>query len=211
MDAEWFGYAGAVLMTSMSLPQIARIVRDHSAAGVSLLTWGIFAMSGTSWLAYGLILQAPAIIIGNVAFIATTVPVVVLLLRRQRMWPVPLAVLVPMGLVAVMVTVLVQLPGAVSSGLGVVCGVLTTVPQLVESIGRKRAGEVSEVSLATLFLLLAGQSLWLAYGVARPDLPMIITNVVAVSVTLSLIAVQSRPAATGAPPRAPSGHIPPGV
>ncbi len=140
MDAEWFGYAGAVLMTSMSLPQIARIVRDHSAAGVSLLTWTIFAMSGTSWLAYGLILQAPAIIIGNVAFIATTVPVVSLLLRRQRTWPVPLAATVPIGTVAILVAALVQLPGAVSSGLGVVCGVLTTVPQLIESIGRQARG-----------------------------------------------------------------------
>jgi MtN3 and saliva related transmembrane protein len=211
MDVEWFGYAGAVLMTSMSLPQIARILRDHSAAGVSLLTWVIFAMSGTSWLAYGLILQAPAIIVGNVAFIATTVPVVALLLRRQRAWPVLPAALVPVGVVAVLVSVLVQLPGVVSSGLGVVCGVLTTVPQLVESIGRKRAGEISEVSLATLFLLLAGQSLWLAYGLARPDLPMIITNVIAVSVTVSLIVVQSRPAATPAARRSPSAHIPPGV
>jgi MtN3 and saliva related transmembrane protein len=192
MDAEWFGYAGAALMTAMSLPQIARIVRDRSAAGVSLLTWTIFALSGTSWLAYGLILQAPAIIVGNVTFIATTVPVVILLLRRQRAWPLPAAVLVPVFAVALGVSVLSLLPGAVSSSLGVVCGILTTVPQLLESISRRRAGAVSEVSLATLFLLLAGQSLWLTYGLTRPDLPMIVTNVVAVTVTTSLIAVESR-------------------
>ena len=84
MNAEWFGYAGAVLMTSMSLPQIARIVRDRSAAGVSLVTWCIFAMSGSGWLAYGLILQAPAIIIGNITFVATTLPVVMLLLRTKK-------------------------------------------------------------------------------------------------------------------------------
>ena len=192
MDAEWFGYAGAALMTAMSLPQIARIVRDRSAAGVSLLTWTIFALSGTSWLAYGLILQAPAIIVGNVTFIATTVPVVILLLRRQRAWPLPAAVLVPVFAVAVGVSVLSLLPGAVASSLGVVCGILTTVPQLLESISRRRAGAVSEVSLATLFLLLAGQSLWLTYGLTRPDLPMIVTNVVAVTVTTSLIAVESR-------------------
>lgn len=195
MDAEWFGYAGALLMTSMSLPQIARILRDHSAAGVSLLTWMIFALSGTSWLAYGLIIGAPGIIVGNVPFIATTVPVVVLLLRRQRKWALPVAIVVPVTSVVALVALLTQLPAVVPSSLGVVCGLLTTLPQLLESISRRRAGRLSEVSLATLFLLLAGQSLWLTYGIARPDLPIIITNVVALTVTLSLIAVEAgRPA-----------------
>lgn len=191
MDAEWFGYAGAVLMTSMSLPQIARIVRDRSAAGVSLLTWLIFTLSGTGWLAYGLILAAPAIIIGNITFTATTVPVVMLLLRRQRGWVLPAAVAVPPMATVAGVLLLAQLPALVSSGIGVLCGILTTVPQLVESVQRRRAGLVSEVSLATLGLLLAGQALWLSYGLARPDLPMIITNGIAVSVTLSLIVVEA--------------------
>ena len=87
-------------MTAMSLPQIARIVRDRSAAGVSLLTWTLFVLAGTGWLSYGLILQAPAIIVGNLTFISTTVTVVVLLLRRQRSWPLLSASLVPLLAVA---------------------------------------------------------------------------------------------------------------
>ncbi|MBK9433804.1 MAG: hypothetical protein IPN52_01295 [Micrococcales bacterium] len=192
MDAEWFGYAGAALMTAMSLPQIARIVRDRSAAGVSLLTWTLFVLAGTGWLSYGLILQAPAIIVGNLTFISTTVTVVVLLLRRQRSWPLLSASLVPLLAVALAVAALTRLPGAVASSLGVLLGIATTVPQLVESIGRRRAGLVSEVSLAALFMLLAGQALWLTYGLTRPDLPMIVANVVAVTVTSSLIVVESR-------------------
>lgn len=190
MNAEWFGYAGAVLMTSMSLPQIARIVRDRSAAGVSLVTWCIFAMSGSGWLAYGLILQAPAIIIGNITFVATTLPVVMLLLRRLHNWPVIAAVFVPLVTAIAGIAVMARLPAWVPSSLGVACGILTTVPQLIESISRRRAGLVSEVSLATLGLLLAGQALWLSYGLARPDVPMIITNVIAVTVTSGLIVVE---------------------
>ena len=191
MNAEWFGYAGAVLMTSMSLPQIARIVRDRSAAGVSLLTWMVFTLSGTGWLAYGLILGAPAIIIGNITFVTTTVPVVMLLLRRQRFWPTAAAIMVPAAAVTAGVAVLAQLPAFVPSAIGVLCGIMTTVPQLIESVQRRRAGLASEVSLATLCLLLAGQALWLSYGLARPDVPMIITNVIAVSVTVSLIVVEA--------------------
>jgi hypothetical protein len=57
--------------------------------------------------------------------------------------------------------------------------------------------------MTTLLLLLAGQSLWLTYGLARPDAPIIITNLIAVTVTVSLIVVETRPAR--------SRNIPPGV
>lgn len=200
MDAEWLGYAGAVLMTSMSLPQIARIVRDRSAAGVSLLTWLVFCVSGTGWLAYGLILRAPAIIAGNVPFVSGSVCVVVLLLIRQRRWGLVPAVGTPVATVLVAVALLTHLPPMVSSGLGVLGGILTMLPQLLESVQRRRAGLVSEVSLATLGLL-AGQSLWLAYGLARPDVPIIVTNVIAVTVTSALIAVEWR-----SPTRRVAGH-----
>lgn len=201
MDAEWLGYAGAVLMTSMSLPQIARIVRDRSAAGVSLLTWLVFCVSGTGWLAYGLILRAPAIIAGNVPFVSGSVCVVVLLLIRQRRWGLVPAVGTPVATVLVAVALLTHLPPMVSSGLGVLGGILTMLPQLLESVQRRWAGLVSEVSLATLGLLLAGQSLWLAYGLARPDVPIIVTNVIAVTVTSALIAVEWR-----SPTRRVAGH-----
>lgn len=192
MNVELLGLAAAALMTSMSLPQIARILRDHSAAGVSLLTWCIFAASGTSWLAYGILLQAPAVIIGNIAFLATVMPVVILLLMRQRGWATPVAIAVPLLFGVLALTALVSLPSAVSGALGVLWGVLSTVPQLVTSIRGARSGHRSEVSLATLGLLICGQGLWLSYGLARSDPPLILTNVVAVSVTLCLIVVESR-------------------
>ncbi len=190
VSVEWLAYAGSVLMTSMSLPQIARIIRDRSADGVSLLTWVIFALSGASWFAYGLLLAAPGIIVGNVPFILTTAPVVMLLLRRQRNWSWPLAAVVPVLGVAVAVLVLLQLPAGVSGGIGVACGLLTTVPQLLESLRRRRADLPSEVALGTLILLLAGQCLWLSYGIFRPDVPILLTNVVAVSVTVCLVMVE---------------------
>ena len=190
VNVEWLAYAGSVLMTAMSLPQIARILRDRSAAGVSLLTWIIFALSGASWFAYGLLVQAPGIIVGNIPFLSTTLPVVMLLLVRQRNWTWLLAIAAPLAAAATVVLVLLQLPSSVSGGIGVACGLLTTVPQLIESLNRRRAGLPSEVSLATLGLLLTGQLLWLSYGIFRPDVPIILTNVVAVFVTVSLLVVE---------------------
>ena len=91
--------------------------------------------------------------------------------------------------VVLAVAALTWLPGAVALKSGVRPVSRTTVPQLVESIdGGGRAGV--EVSPAALFMLLAGQALWeLTYGLTRPDLPMIVANVVAVTVTSSLIVV----------------------
>ena len=197
VNVEWLAYAGSVLMTAMSLPQIARILRDRSAAGVSLLTWIIFALSGASWFAYGLLVQAPGIIVGNIPFLSTTLPVVMLLLVRQRGWSWAAAIAAPVVAAAAVVALLLQLPSAVSGGIGVACGLLTTVPQLIESLGRRRAGLPSEVSLATLGLLLTGQLLWLSYGIFRPDVPIILTNVVAVLVTVSLLAVEGSRRTTG--------------
>ena len=190
MNVEWLAYAGSVLMTAMSLPQIARILRDRSAAGVSLLTWIIFALSGASWFAYGLLVQAPGIIVGNIPFLSTTLPVVMLLLVRQRNWSWLLAIAAPLAAAATVVMVLLQLPSSVSGGIGVACGLLTTVPQLIESLNRRRAGLPSEGALATVGLLLPGQLLWLSYGIFRPDVPIILTNVVAVFVTVSLLVVE---------------------
>ena len=113
-----------------------------------------------------------------------------LLLVRQRNWSWLLAIAAPLAAAATVVMVLLQLPSSVSGGIGVACGLLTTVPQLIESLNRRRAGLPSEVSLATLGLLLTGQLLWLSYGIFRPDVPIILTNVVAVFVTVSLLVVE---------------------
>ena len=88
-----------------------------------------------------------------------------------------------------------------SGGIGVACGLLTTVPQLLESIRRKQAGLPSEVSLATLGLLLAGQCLWLSYGIFRPDVPILLTNIVAVTVTMCLLVVEGGRRRTVTPSR----------
>ena len=172
------------------MPQLSRIIRDRSDDGVRLLRWVLFARSGASWFAYGLLLGAPGISVRNVPFILTTVPVVMLLLRRQRNWSWLLAAVAPVFGVAVAVLVLLQLPAGVSGGIGVACGLLTTVPQLLESLRRRREDLPSEVALGTLILLLAGQCLWLSYGIFRPDVPILMTNVVAVSVTVCLLVVE---------------------
>jgi MtN3 and saliva related transmembrane protein len=69
--------------------------------------------------------------------------------------------------------------------IGIVAGVFTALsllPQLIKLLKTKKAEDISLLYLVTLF---CGISLWIWYGVLREDLPIILTNVV--SLTLNAL------------------------
>jgi MtN3 and saliva related transmembrane protein len=71
--------------------------------------------------------------------------------------------------------------------IGSMAAVLTMfsfLPQIVKIIRKKSA---SDVSLATILQLSLGVSLWIAYGIARKDLIIIIANVVTLSTLVILL------------------------
>ena len=64
----------------------------------------------------------------------------------------------------------------VTTVFGVIAGILTGVsllPQLIKIIKEKK---VENVSIWMLLILLAGLGLWVAYGISKNDLIIIITN-----------------------------------
>ena len=67
-----------------------------------------------------------------------------------------------------------------------VCTSLSLLPQLIKIIREKKANDISLFYLGVLFV---GLILWIVYGVRRQDLPVIITNGVAIVINLSIIVV----------------------
>jgi MtN3 and saliva related transmembrane protein len=68
--------------------------------------------------------------------------------------------------------------------IGVVAAVFTSfgfVPQVRKMWRRRSARDVSHV---TLFQMMAGNSLWLTYGLARHDIIIVMANVVAITVLI---------------------------
>lgn len=62
--------------------------------------------------------------------------------------------------------------------IGIAAGVCTAVsllPQLIKIIKEKKA---ENLSFPFLFILLAGQGLWIWYGMLREDPPIIVTNAI---------------------------------
>ena len=71
-------------------------------------------------------------------------------------------------------------------------GVLMSLAPLLQIRAMVRAGTSDGVSLGYLRVLLVGFVLWLAYGLARGDLPLIVCNALAAVVGAVSLAVASR-------------------
>jgi len=79
-------------------------------------------------------------------------------------------------------------PASSTTGfIGIAAGVCTSVsllPQLIKIIREKKADDISFFMLA---ILITGLGLWVAYGIAKTDYPIIITNSFSVLVNLAVI------------------------
>jgi MtN3 and saliva related transmembrane protein len=70
-----------------------------------------------------------------------------------------------------------------------VCTAISLLPQLIKIIREKRA---EQLSLFYLFTLLLGLGLWIAYGLLRSDLPIILTNVASATLNIAVIILSIR-------------------
>lgn len=72
--------------------------------------------------------------------------------------------------------------------IGLIAGICTSssvIPQLIKTFKEKKAAEVS----ALMFLILiAGNSMWVYYGFAKSDIPIIATNIFSVLLNVTMLA-----------------------
>jgi Uncharacterized conserved protein len=74
--------------------------------------------------------------------------------------------------------------------IGLVAGLCTAtslLPQVIKTFKEKKA---EQVSLFMLIVLLSGQILWLVYGVAKSDIPIIATNGFSLLVDILMIVLR---------------------
>jgi MtN3 and saliva related transmembrane protein len=72
-------------------------------------------------------------------------------------------------------------------GLGLAAGICTSsaiIPQLVTTIKKKKA---SDVSTAMYIVLLTGNALWVYYGFAKKDIPIISTNFFTIGLNIAML------------------------
>jgi len=76
----------------------------------------------------------------------------------------------------------------VGFGAGALCAV-AYVPQVLKIISEKSA---DDISLKTMLVLATGLSLWVAFGIAKVDAPIIIGNAISLSLVLTVMLLKLR-------------------
>jgi len=74
--------------------------------------------------------------------------------------------------------------------LGLAAGVCTSaasIPQIVTTIQKQKAGQVSPLMFA---VLLTGNALWVYYGLAKSDVPVFATNIVSVVLDIVMLVLR---------------------
>ena len=75
---------------------------------------------------------------------------------------------------------------------GFAAGTLTALALVPQVLKTWRTRSAADLSAAMLGAQIAGLALWIVYGVALGSLPMIVTNVVTLSLSLMLLGLQAR-------------------
>ena len=78
------GYAAAFCTTAAFVPQLARVIRLHSARDISLPTFLLFSIGVFLWLLYGIAIWSMPVIASNVVTLVISVGILVLKLRYDR-------------------------------------------------------------------------------------------------------------------------------
>jgi MtN3 and saliva related transmembrane protein len=73
-------------------------------------------------------------------------------------------------------------------GLGAgVCTSAASIPQIVTTIQKQKAGQVSPLMFA---VLLTGNALWVCYGFAKSDVPIVATNIISVLLDIVMLVLR---------------------
>ncbi|ACT92835.1 SemiSWEET family sugar transporter [Dyadobacter fermentans] len=74
--------------------------------------------------------------------------------------------------------------------IGLVAGICTSsavIPQLVTTIKKKKA---SQVSTAMFIVLLTGNALWVYYGFEKEDVPIVATNLFTIGLNIAMLVLK---------------------
>lgn len=80
--------------------------------------------------------------------------------------------------------------GTMIRTLGFLAGALTTLAFIPQVLKAWRTGSTADLSLTMLSVFTAGLSLWIVYGVATRQAPVVVTNVVTLVLALALLALK---------------------
>lgn len=159
------GWSATVLGTILGVPQLVRLLRTRSVAGLSLIAWQATLSINIGWTVHGVLIGQPPQVVTNVLALLTTVPILVLMARGLDR-PVA-ATLLPGAVLGVAMIAIDLLLGSAAYG------VVVTVPSVViaggQTVELARARDVRGLSPVFLVLGLVNITLWETWGLMVGD------------------------------------------
>ncbi len=182
MDAlQILGWVAASFGMASALPQLFRLLRTRSSAGISLSLFQLNAGATGAWAMHGVMVGVPQMQYPNLILTASSIAVCILV-QKDRKEPLVPALLVPPVLALMLFGTDVWL-GPLAFGF------IVAAPFVVGQISQLRtmhaSGDLSGVSLPFLSVAFFVQALWLVWGVLYGETS--ITVCASLLGTLSLI------------------------
>lgn len=163
------GFLGALLSLTMVVPQARLIWRDRLYVGVSINSWALLSMAAGTWFGFAVRTGNAALGAGNALMLFSCWWVILGSLRADGYPPRRTFLVTATCWVGAAATVAL---GLFAPGLVVAIGItasLVRVPQVLDSWRTLRAGTLSEVSAASLWIGLAGNCCWTLHGTLIGD------------------------------------------
>jgi uncharacterized protein with PQ loop repeat len=186
--AQDLAYVASAVGVIVVAPQIQRIVRYPSLAGVSPWTWSITVVACSLWLTYGLRSGSMPQVPGNVLLISGAVAIVLLVparwSRQRRATALAL-------MAASLVTISTQLSPEQVGFLAFAIGLTGMWPQVSETVWQRRGLGPSSVSLSSIALKVLSQTLWLSFALLTTDVPVVVAAVVTLTANGIVAAVEA--------------------
>ena len=84
---DFLGYAAGTLSTAAFIPQVWRTFRTKDVSGISLRMYFIFTLGIAVWLAYGIVLRQPPMMVANSLSLVLACAVLVMKLKYGKRRP----------------------------------------------------------------------------------------------------------------------------
>lgn len=155
------GWVAASLGMASALPQLFRLLRTRSSAGVSLSLFQLNAAATGAWAMHGFMVGVPQMQYPNMILTVSSLAVCVLVLRDRKAPLLPALLLPPVLSVALFGVDLVA--GAL------IFGFVVAAPFVVGQVSQLRtmhaSTDLSGVSLPFLTVAFVVQAVWLVWGI----------------------------------------------
>lgn len=182
--AEILGFMGGTIGILQGVPQALRIRRLGHADGVSLSHWYFMATQFAAWVGFGLRVDSPAIWVTNALTFATSAAVI-FGIQSSKLKAGAYSLL----LATAAATFTWFGPGLLVDWF-LIAMVASRLPQLIRTFRNRKTADPTAVSISSLAISLASMAFWFAYAIINVNTLVIITTIIAVSITLATAIIE---------------------